>query len=171
MKPLDVKSQIFSPRNVPSQTDRFFSRLLPRSKSKRSSGLLKASYIDTSQLNQQKFLRKSLQKSIDYKLYEISPRAKKSISTSRECLKQPQFTTKKVWKKNGDNFQFLLNDTFLKSKKIRYSRGGYFQLKSEGTQRKRSNELIRLLNREAIISSPSKQSIQLKIDMCKINPA
>lgn len=98
-------SEILSPKSENRSINRFFNKVLSRSFAKKKAPA-KASYIDFSITNQEKFLKKKLEKS--FPLYQISPKPRKKSQKSK-CLLMPQLKyTHRIIK---DSFNFKKEET------------------------------------------------------------
>lgn len=171
------ESEIFSPKVGGAYTERFFCKLISRSKSKRTNSFVKTSYIDKSIQNQAQFLKKQVSKSKDFKYYEPFRKSSEKTTRSRVCLKPELCIRPRSKKKSLETFNFITENIYRNSKKLYFNHSVLSKQRPTTRGNESDLNLIDFLRQSLTTASPPKpkpapdlQLTKLKLIACTAHP-
>ncbi|OMJ91980.1 hypothetical protein SteCoe_5418 [Stentor coeruleus] len=158
---MNQTGEIFSPKETNgNSTDRFFCRVISRTRSKRPSSTPKSSYIDVSILRQKEFLRQKVSTSCSIKVCENTLKFTKRNSKYRKILRT---TSSKI---PHEYFAFRAVDPYINSKKFKFRNNTSTNRKlKENVKKNESLGLLSILRQKTQTFFPAKsqEKLELKI--------
>lgn len=163
---MDQIGEIFSPIETNgNSTDRFFCRLISRSRSKRASSTPKSSYIDISVVKQKQFLMQKVRNPSVIKNYDSNVQFSQRINKHKRTPKPTPIRVRSL-KIPHEYFFFRAVDPFLNSKKLKFSNSTSNKTKlQESVKQSQRSSLLGFLRQNTQYSLPAKSQEKLELNI------